>query len=245
MSLQARERPKFESSVHRRIFEFVERNGSVKPQEAADAVRIDPERFHHELTILKRDGYIDERDGMLTVSLEAGEAEEFVSDGIRYEIRPAVQADLSGILGCMRQIAEERTYLVAETVGEVLDHEGVLIRHNGASTRMFFVATVGKDVVGWAHLEAPRVEKLSHAAELTVGVLDEYRRHGIGGQLLERSINWAADQGYEKVYNSIPATNQDAARFLERHAYETEAIRRDHYKIDDDYVAELMMARRI
>ena len=245
MPLQARERPEFDSPVHKQIYEFVERNGSVKPQDVADSLRIDPEEFHHELTILKRDGYLVERENRLSVVLAAGEAEEFVSDGITYKIRPATQVDLSGILGCMRRVAEERTYLVAETVGEVLDQEGVLIRHNGVNTRMFFVATVSDDVVGWAHLEAPSIEKLSHAAQLTVGVLGEYRRHGIGGQLLERSINWAADQSYEKVYNSIPATNQDAARFLERHGFETEAIRRDHYKIDDTYVAELMMARFI
>ncbi len=160
MPLLARERPTFKASAHQHIFEFVERNGSVTPQQAAEALRIDAERIQHDLTILKRDGYLDERDGMLTVSLEAGEAEEFDSNGIRYQIRPALQADLSGILGCMRHVAEGRTYLVAESVGEVLDHEGVLIRHNGANTRMFFVATIADDVVGWAHLEAPRVEKL-------------------------------------------------------------------------------------
>lgn len=194
---------------------------------------------------LKRDGYLDEPDGALYVALEAGTAEEYTTDGVEYVIRPARQEDLSGILGTIRQITEEKTYLEAESVAEQLDYEGVLIRHNDVETRIFFVATVTDDVVGWAHLEAPELEKLSHAAKLTIGVLEDYLRHGIGSHLLHRGLEWAATQGYRKVYNSIPATNQEAARFLEEHGFETEAIRKEHYMIDDESVDELMMAKTL
>lgn len=243
--MQARQQLTFETPDHRRIYEYVERHGLIERQGVAEAVEMDSDQFTHELTILKRDGYLEEHDGTLYVGLQTGPAEEYTINGVEYVIRPAQQEDLSGILGVIQQIAEEKTYLVAENVAEQLDYEGVLIRHNDVETRMFFVATVNDDVVGWAHIEAPELEKLSHAAKLTVGILGEYRSRGMGSHLLHRSLEWAAVQGYQKVYNSIPATNQNGATFLERHGFETEAIRKNHYLIDDEFVAELMMAKTL
>ncbi|WP_227378488.1 GNAT family N-acetyltransferase [Haladaptatus halobius] len=243
--MQARQKPEFGSPDHRQIYEYVEQNGLVERQGVMEAVGMEQDQFDHEVTILERDGYLKEHDGALYVALEAGTAEEYRTDGVEYVIRPARQEDLSGIIGVIQRITEEKMYLVAESVAEQLDYEGVLIRHNDVETRMFFVATVNDDVVGWAHLEAPELEKLSHAAKLTVGVLGEYRRHGIGSHLLHRGLEWAAAQGYRKVYNSIPATNQDAGTFLEEHGFETEAIRKEHYMIDDKFVAELMMAKSL
>ncbi|MFU8868139.1 GNAT family N-acetyltransferase, partial [Natronococcus sp.] len=72
--------------------------------------------------------------------------------------------------------------------------------------------------------------------------LEEYRGHGLGGHLLERGLEWAASQGYERVYQSIPSTNEAAVEFLEGHGWEVEAVREGHYKIDGEYVDEVMMA---
>jgi len=124
----------------------------------------------------------------------------------------------------------------------VVDHENVLLRHNELESRVFFVATVEGEVVGWVHLDHPEIEKLAHTSELTVGVLEAYRGHGIGSRLLEEGLDWAADHGYEKVYNSAPSTNEDAIEFLKARGWEIEAVRGKHYKIGDDYVDEVMMA---
>jgi ribosomal protein S18 acetylase RimI-like enzyme len=47
------------------------------------------------------------------------------------------------------------------------------------------------------------------------------------------------------VYNSLPATNEDAVAFLESHGWTVEAVREDHYEIDGDLVDEVMLARRL
>jgi GNAT superfamily N-acetyltransferase len=124
----------------------------------------------------------------------------------------------------------------------LLDDEEVVLRNDTREFRMFFVATVDEEVVGWVHLRSPNFAKLRHTAELTMGVEAAYRGHGIGGRLMEHGLEWARTNGYEKVYQSLPATNQDAVRFLERHNWETEAVRKAHFKIDDEYVAEQQMA---
>ena len=226
----------------KQIYEYVERHGTVDPEETRERLGLDPGGFRHHVAILKRDGRIDEEEGTLRVTIDAGAEEEYVSEDLEFHIRPARQEDLTGIVGAIRQVAEEKTYIEAESVADEIDHEEALLRHNELESRMFFVATVEAEVVGWVHLYAPELEKLSHTAELTVGVLEEYRGHGVGSHLLSRGLEWAGSNGYEKVYQSVPSTNEEAIAFLEAHDWGTEAIREDHYKLNGHYVDEVMMA---
>ncbi|ELY86398.1 GNAT family N-acetyltransferase [Natrinema altunense] len=232
----------FGHADRKEIYEYVERHGAVDPEETREQLGLDPSGFRHHVAILKRDGRIEAADGTLRVTIDAGAEEEYVSADLEFHIRPARQEDLTGIVGAIRRVAEEKTYIEAETVADEIDHEEALLRHNELQSRMFFVATVEDDVVGWVHLHAPEIEKLSHTAELTVGVLEDYRGHGVGSHLLSRGLEWAGSNGYEKVYQSVPSTNEEAIAFLEEHDWETEAIREDHYKLDGHYVDEVMMA---
>lgn len=228
------------------IYRYVERAGTADPEDLRQSLHMDPRAFGHHVAILKRDGILEEDShGNLRVAYEADVEEEFSEDDVEFTIRQARQEDLTGLVGAIRQAVESKTYVDAETVADVLDSEGVLLRHNEVESRMFFVATVSDEVVGWVHIKHPETDKLSHTAELTVGVLEEYRGHGIGSHLLERGIEWGATQGYEKIYQSVPATNEDAVAFLESHDWEVEAVREDHYKIEEEYVDEVMLARKL
>jgi ribosomal protein S18 acetylase RimI-like enzyme len=232
----------FDHEDRKQIYEYVESHGEVDMEEAQNVLPVDPGGFRHHVAILKRDGYLEERDGKLRASFEEGAAEEYEVEDVEFTVRPARQEDLTGIVGAVRRVAEQGSYIVAESVADEIDHEEALLRHNEIESRMFFVATVEDDVMGWVHLYAPELEKLAHTAELTVGVLDEYQSLGIGSHLLERGLEWAASNGYEKVYQSAPSTNEYAIEFLKNQGWKTEAVRENHYKIDDEYVDEVMMA---
>jgi L-amino acid N-acyltransferase YncA len=240
--MQASRHLSFEHDDRQRIYEYVESRGSVRPEEVRDALGVDHRGFRHHVAILKRDGRIEAEGDELRVPFGDGESEEHRAGGIAFTIRMARQNDLSGLVGAIRAVAEAGTYIEAETVADLIDHEEVLLRHNELGSRVFFVATVEEAVVGWVHLDAAELDKLAHTAELTVGVLGEYRGHGLGSHLLERGLQWAATNGYEKIYQAIPATNEEAIAFLEAHGWETEAVRADHYRIDGAYVDEVMMA---
>jgi ribosomal protein S18 acetylase RimI-like enzyme len=232
----------FSHADRRRIYEHVERTGSVSAEDLPRNLGIDPTGFRHHVAILKRDGLVAEGNGKLWVDFEEGAEETFETGDWAVRIRQARQDDLEGLTSVIREVASEKTDIVAESVADVLDHEEVLLRHNDVASRMFFVATIDERVVGWVHLEAPELEKLAHTAKLTVGVLPDHQGYGIGAKLLERGLSWAGANGYEKLYNSIPATNDAAIAFLESKGFETEAIREDHYKIGEEYADEVMMA---
>lgn len=227
------------------IYDYVERHGECTFSDLEGDLRLDPRGIRHHVAILRRDGYVDVDDGVISVLFDDGAAEEYRDEGVEFVVRPAHQSDLTGLVGAIRQVAEDGRYIEAESVADVIDHEEVLLRHNDLEERMFFVATVGNDVVGWVHVAGSELDKLQHTAELTVGVIDSYRGHGIGSHLLERGLEWAGSRGYKKIYNSVPASNEDAIAFLEHHGWETEATRAGHYKLGDDYVDEVMLAVRL
>ena len=240
--MQVTERPQFDREIQEQLYNVVERNGSVERGALTDTIEADEETLKDEISTLIEQGYLEAHDGRLRLAIDIGEAVTYEADSFEYTIRPAEQADLGGLVGVIREVSEEGEYLIAETVVDILDHEKVVFRNNDLGSRIFFVATVDDEVVGWVHLESPNYEKLSHTAKLTMGVLEEFRGHGIGSNLMEHGLKWASENGYEKVYQSMPATNQAAIRFLEAHRWETESIRQAHFKIDDQYVAEQMMA---
>lgn len=240
--MELTEKLAFDNRDRKDIYDYVERHGTVTEREVRRSVGLDKTAFGHHLTVLRRDGYLQKRDGKLEIAYQEEEGEDHRADGIEYTIRMARQRDLSGLVGVIRRVAEEGTYIEAENVADLIDYEEVVLRHNELQSRVFFVATVDEEVIGWVHLALPEAEKLAHTAVLTVGVLSEYRSVGIGGDLLSRGLAWADDHGYEKVYNSIPSVNENACDFLEHHGWEVEAIREDHYKIGGEYVDEVMMA---
>jgi len=243
--MEGLEKPSFDHKDRRDIYEHVERNGAMDPENVRRALGLERRAFGHHVAILKRDNIVEERAGRLRVAYEAGAEEEFETDTVSFTIRQAREEDLTGLVGAIRQAIGGGEYARAETVADVVDNEGVLLRHNEIESRIFFVATVGSEVVGWVHLRHVDLDKLSHTAQLTVGVLEEYRGNGIGSHLLERGLEWAKQQGFEKIENALPASNEQAIAFLEERGWAVEAVREDHYKLDGAYVDEVMMATHL
>lgn len=242
--MQATERPTFASEASKRIYEYVERHGTAKRNVLLDVSSVPADEFRTAFERLKSKGYLAEDGGTVRLALELGAVEEFETDAGNVTVRPGSQRDFEGLVDTIRAVTAEETYVVAESVAEQLLYEDAVTRHNTVESRVFFVATIDGDVVGWTHLDLPQVARIQETAQQTVGVEEACRGYGIGSQLLQRGLDWAEANGYRKVYNSVPVTNERALEFLDAHGWETEAIRKDHYTIDDEYVDEAMMTYR-
>ncbi len=236
-------RPEFKTPDRKRIYEYVEEHGEVSFDDLLDSgILSEPERYHQLVAVMRRDGMLEQEDGMLRTAVDAGVEEHHDVDGTTVTVRPARQEDISGIVGVIRQVTKERRYVVAESVEQQLSGDSTLVDTDLEDQR-FFVAVVDDEVVGWCGLEVPEMDKLSHTAELTLGVLEEYRGMGIGEHLMDRGLSWAEERGLHKVYNSVPSVNEDAIEFLESHGWEVEAVRSEHYRIGGEFVDEVMMEK--
>lgn len=254
----------FEDDVRRRIYEYVEESGVIDPEtvrrnvpiesqtaskparsgeDLEPSARLSPEAFDHHVSILERDGFVEEADGKLRIAFRPdGEHETVSADGVKALIRPARQEDIAGIVGVIESVAAGGSYVVAARLADRIDRDEVLLRHNEDEQRVFFVATVADETIGWLHLEAGHFPMVAHTTEMTVGVMERYRGQGIGSALVERGLSWAGDQGFRKVYQTVPETNEGAISFLEDHGWAVEARREGHYLVDDELVDEVQLA---
>jgi ribosomal protein S18 acetylase RimI-like enzyme len=239
------EKPQFDHGDRKEIYEYVERHGATEPETVRQRLNMEPRAFGHHVAILERDSVIENRDGKLRIAFEGGEEEKFDTADLSFTIRQAREEDLTGLVGAIREAIGSGEHVQAESVADIVDTEGVLLRHNEIESRIFFVATVNDEVVGWVHLKHRDLQKLSHTAALTLGVLERYQEQGIGSHLLERGLEWANAQGFEKIYNSIPSSNERAIDFFDSRDFEVEAVRENHYKLDGEYIDEIMMAKRL
>ena len=240
--METSDSPTFETEAGEEIYRYVERHGTAARHRVRDVTAIGAEAFEDELERLKSRGYLEDDGGTLRVALDVGSVERHETDDGEYVIRPARQDDFEGLVDTIRDVTAEDTYVVAESIAEQLLYEDTVQRHNAVESRVFFVAAVDGEVVGWGHLELPQVDKLQSTAQVTVGVRGDHQDRGIGSNLLERALEWAEANGYRKAYNSVPTTNDRAIAFLESRGWETEGVRRDHYTIGDEHVDEVMLA---
>lgn len=226
----------------RQFYAAVASGNGATPADLQDAdLPFDDEELDEYVEVLLDGGYLQEDDGRLYLDVPT---EVPADDEADVTIRVARQEDLPAVKAVIDEVATERTYLEAETVAEALDRDDALLRFDEETSRVFFVAEVDDEVVGWLHFEAPERAKLQHTAQFTLGVRDTHRGRGIGKQLMTTGLQWAEAHGYHKVYNDFPATNRGALAFLDKLDYDAhnEAVRRDHYLVDGEFVDQMSLA---
>jgi len=256
------DRQQFDDARRRTIYEYVERTGAVEPEAARTDISVEPdtdskparsgaklsvsmspEEFDHHVSILQRNGHIEEKGGKLRVAVPLAEDTDTVAfDDLTATVRRARQEDISEIVGVVETVAEEERYVVAQRLAERVTRDDVLLRYNESEDRVFFVATVDDDTIGWLHVGGAKEPQMEHTARLTLGILEQYRGNGLGSTLMDRGLEWADSQGYRKIYQSVPASNEPAIDFLEAEGWRVESTRDGHYCIDGDLVDETQLA---
>ncbi|OLZ42714.1 GCN5 family acetyltransferase [Natrinema saccharevitans] len=155
----------FATDLQRRVYEYVERNGSVTRDELARSITVDdgratskparsgtytesvpptPDELRTCLEALQTEGHLTETDGELRVALAATTTDLDCEDG-RVTIRPARGRDRAGIIETMRTVATDGPYVVADHVATDLERDRALVRANEDRSRVVFVAILEGD----------------------------------------------------------------------------------------------------
>jgi len=244
----------------------VEETAGAKPPRSGTepAARLSVAEFNEYIDELLESGPLTQRDGRLYVEPDA-ESETHDAEAFEYVVRPADEDDRAAVADLIREVAAEGAIVVDERVADAIEQDGALIRLNERESRMFFVAEKRaeagdgetedgeesdgeideRETIGWVHVQGFDLPARSHTAELTVGVAREYREQGVGGTLLQRGMAWAEEESCIKVYQSLPATNDEALELLDEHDWEREATRADHYRVEGELVDEVQLAKRL
>jgi ribosomal protein S18 acetylase RimI-like enzyme len=93
----------------------------------------------------------------------------------------------------------------------------------------------------------PRAEaRLSHAADLKMGILPAFRGQGVGQRLLAHAFELAIDEGMlEILYLMVRADNPSALHLYEKSGFIRKAVLDKDSKIDGHYIDGILMSKSL
>lgn len=159
-------------------------------------------------------------------------------------VRPSMTGDASRIIAAINAVCAERIYLLTECYVPTLPWEKVLHTPLECPDHLLLVPQMGGQVIGWCRV-FPNLfsSKVQHVGEVGIGLLRPFREVGIGAALTEYAIEWTRLQRLEKLTVSTFSTNQRAINLFKKVGFATTGIRYRQYRIDGEYVDEVLMER--
>jgi ribosomal protein S18 acetylase RimI-like enzyme len=105
------------------------------------------------------------------------------------------------------------------------------------------VAELEGAILGVQTLEplAPYTQAMDHVAVMGTYVYRSYRQQGVGGQLAERTLAFAREQGFEKAVVYVRAGNSGGQAYYRHVGFVPKAILERQVKIDGTYDDEVLM----
>ena len=109
------------------------------------------------------------------------------------------------------------------------------------------VAELDGTVIGYIRLKPPtRLLENAHVIQIQgLAVHPGARRHGAAGCLLDAAEKQLRDRGIRKLTLRVLSTNEGAIRLYERHGFAREGAQIDEFLINDSYVDDVLMAKRL
>jgi RimJ/RimL family protein N-acetyltransferase len=159
-------------------------------------------------------------------------------------IRRAIQEDAEIIIAGIEAVCAENIFFVTERFLPDAQWEAVLYRPDTIPDHLLVVAEIGGEFVGCGNLfPGPEGRKDRHVANLGMYIFKPYREKGIGTHMLAWMLDWAKEADLGKITLAVLATNQRAIRLYQKFGFEVEGIRRKQYRIGNEYVDSILMAK--
>jgi RimJ/RimL family protein N-acetyltransferase len=97
------------------------------------------------------------------------------------------------------------------------------------------VALEEESVVGWCDVQPAFGETRKHIGTLGMGLLPEFRKRGVGAQLLAAAIATAWSRGLSRIELTVREDNLDAKALYERMGFEHEGIHKKSMLVGTRY----------
>lgn len=160
------------------------------------------------------------------------------------QVRRSVPDDAPAIIAAIEAVCAEGVYFQTDTFVPDRRWEAVLYQPESVPQYLVAVAELEGTIIGVVRLFAGMCgSKDRHVAELGIFVLSPYREHGVGKRLMAWALEWAIQQGIQKITLSVFATNRRAICLYEQFGFVLEGRRKMQYNIGGEYVDEILMAR--
>ncbi len=164
-----------------------------------------------------------------------------------YTVRRAAPGDAGALVELGRAVSSEpEAWLITEADWrEVGDERRYLRAVRRSPHAAVYVAENDDGIVARLSLARDSHPASPHVADLGLMVAAAYRRRGIGRSLLEQAVEWARENGVEKLELHVFPHNEPAIRLYEQFGFEREGLRRNHFRRGGRLVDAVLMAYRV
>ena len=164
------------------------------------------------------------------------------------EIRQAKLGDEYGLIDLFESLYKESDFLLMEP-GEndiSVEYQAKLINElSQSSSQVLFIAVEENKVIGFLGGTGGKVNRNRHSIHIAMGVLVTKQRRGIGSQLLDTFIEWAASNHFHRIELSVMENNTNAKMLYEKIGFKTEGFKYNSLKVNGKYINEYFMAKLI
>jgi len=170
-----------------------------------------------------------------------GGCDKRVHARMKYRIVKMSESRTRAYYAAFDQVARERMYFPQMKAPPLKDVRK-FVRAIISGKDLQFVALAGDAVIGWCDIVRARHEARRHAGLLAIGVVRQYRRHGIGADLMKRAIAAAWKRRFTRIELTVRADNHAAIALYERMGFTKEGAHRKAIRVDGKYFDQLTMA---
>ena len=157
------------------------------------------------------------------------------------QIRLSRESDAASACDAVNAVAAEKWYL-ATIDGFSLEQTRAFLKRVVDGSLPQVVAVVEEAVVGFCDVIPNTAKGFTHVGRLGMGVRLEWRRQGIGRQLLTACLSIARNAGIEKVELEVFSDNVAAIRLYDSFGFTQEGLKVRGRKLEDLYQDVKLMA---
>lgn len=151
------------------------------------------------------------------------EERNYKTADISYTIRSAEEGDRLN-LSKLRLMIDGESEFLDRLPGEAFIDEfafQALIKEDSLSpTNLFLLVEVDKQLIGFSRLVGSDLMRLKHKLEFGICIRKDYWGHGIGTELLVRSIGFARERNFKKIELKLIASNTKAFNLYKKFGFE-------------------------
>ena len=155
-------------------------------------------------------------------------------------VRAIELRDIAGFIDCADTVFRERVYF-SRPEPFPIDQSAQFVASNIRLANPQLVLEVTGRIVGWCDVVRRSIAIERHVGALGIGMLAEYRGHGLGERLIRATIEAARVAGFERLELQVFAANTVAAALYRKVGFVHEGTRLRAKKLDDVYDDVLTM----
>jgi RimJ/RimL family protein N-acetyltransferase len=162
-----------------------------------------------------------------------------------WNIREATPEDAAGLLAHTKKILETSPFMLTtpQEFQVTAEKQKEWIIEQQQAGNLILVVEDNSFIVGTLNVRREKKFRHRHIASFGISLQEQYCNQGIGTLMLQKMIEWAKNNGIEKIMLNVMAINERAIHVYKKLGFKEEGRFKNQLKLEDGtYVDDIVMS---